>query len=214
MTPNNPFNNDDEDTGFGGGESFDQINRRLVGERGDTILHEELTHTDLDTLTEITETTDVAICNCGGPYTATTEIHRCVQCDHLACTQCVLWLHRRHYCPPCTEQAYALDKKVYLSLLFLKEDILQPDQLLQVDTVADEPVEVRVDRVATVLTEHNYIDTDSGDLTMSGAEALSVGQQLYGDDKDIQAVHRKLRKDEVANNGGHPEETILDRLTP
>jgi hypothetical protein len=137
-----------------------------------------------------------------------------VECNELACPLCRLRLHRRCYCPDCAEQAFALDKRVFLSLLFLQKDVLELDDLLHVDTVGDTPVELAIDRAATTLIEHDYVDTETGELTAAGTEALAVGEQLYGEDTDVQSVLQQIRVQEVVDHGRHQQESLYDRFAP
>ncbi|AGB36915.1 hypothetical protein [Natronococcus occultus] len=201
------------DTPFDRTDTFEQTEQTRVGERGSPVLEEERTATDLASLTETTEQTAVALCTCGAPYTAAPEVHRCVQCDALACPRCVLRLHRRQYCPRCAEHVYELDKRVFLSLLFLQQEVIALEDLLQVETVAEAPVEIAVDHAATVLTNNNYVDTDTGTLTPDGQEALHVGKQLYGEDGDVQSVVQQLRVQDVSNTDS-PSPTLYDQLAP
>lgn len=209
MTNGFPFDQD---------ETFDQTDRTRVGERGYPYLEEEQRHTDLDSLDRVTDQIGVAICTCGGPLIDHDHVHRCRECEAIACPRCILRLHRRYVCPDCAETIYAFDKAVFLRLLSLKHELLALDDLVQVDTIGDEPVEIAVDRAGTIVTEYDYVNTETEQLTPRGQEALTVGKQLYGDDDDIQSVLQTIRVQEVVNSGDrtsqqtdHP--SLFDRLT-
>ncbi|MDG5760155.1 hypothetical protein QA600_12480 [Natronococcus sp. A-GB1] len=106
-----------------------------------------------------------------------------------------------------------MDKRVFLSLLFLNKDVLTLDDLLHIETLGDAPVEITMDHAATVLTDNGYVDTDTGALTPDGQEALHVGQHLYGEDGDVQSVIDQLRVQEVVDHGETPQ-SLYDRISP
>ncbi|NUC70713.1 hypothetical protein HTZ84_00025 [Haloterrigena sp. SYSU A558-1] len=180
-------------------DSFTEVNRVSLSQRGTLDLEDQETRTDLDTGTEIHEAT-IPICKCGREITEDDRKYRCVQCDDPACPVCHVRINPGHYCPWCAEQRYMLDKYVYLSLYYLKKGIVQIDDFLQVDAVAGEPAEIAVDRAASVMTEMDYVDTETGEVTPQGRDALSVGSRLYGDEPDIQQIKTEIRVAEVAGS--------------
>lgn len=182
-------------------DTFDKETVKKFGPRGSPVFERETKQTDLEDLTERVEHQQVAFCTCGAPLTATGQVYRCCGCELISCDRCIIRLHRQHLCPTCARTEYALDKRVFVSLLFLKNNILAPSDLAQVETIGDEPVEITVDRTASVLVEHDYLD-DGGDLTPAGQEAYHVGKQLYEEDDDVQSMVQNIRVQEVVNNGG------------
>ncbi|EMA39165.1 hypothetical protein [Halobiforma nitratireducens] len=207
-----------EDPAFDHDDTFNRTDRTRVGERGYPYLEEEQTHTDLESLDAVTDRIGVAVCTCGGPIIEHEHVHRCRECKAIACPRCVLRLHRRYICPDCAETVYALDKAVFLRLLALKHDLLAVDDLVQVDTIGDEPVEVAIDRAGTVLADYDYVDTDTGQLTPQGQEAFAVGKHLYGDDDDIQSVLQTVRVQDVATRGNTTNQqeqsrTLFNQIT-
>lgn len=201
-----------EPTDFDWESTFDQLHRVTVGNRGDPTVVNNRTETDLDGLSEITEET-IPTCACGielrrTDHTATdggtpnetdneSRIHRCVTCNDLACDDCALRLGNRSYCPWCIEQQYQLDKRVYLGLYYIDTGVATINEFATVDTVNDDPVEIAIDHAATVMTDHGYVDTETGKVTRHGQTALSMGNRLYSDDPDVQAIHHEIRIREI-----------------
>lgn len=182
-------------------DTYEKDITKRIGPRGSPAFERTHRETDLEDLTTQIEHTTHPICTCGAPLSATGQVYRCCGCELIACRLCIIRLHRYHYCPTCARIEYALDKRIFVSLLFLQHDILKPEDLTTIDTIDDEPVEITIDRAASVLVEHDYLD-DDGTLTPEGTEALHVGKQLYGEDDDVQSMLQQIRIREVVNNGG------------
>lgn len=189
----------DNDTPFD--ETFAKETVKRFGARGSPVFEQEEKHVDLDRGRIRTEQTGVPICTCGAPLTATGQVYRCCSCELIGCPRCVIRLHRRHFCPTCAQQEYALDKHVVVSLLFIKHDVLEPDDLTQVETAGDSPVAITVDHAADPFVDNGYVE-ETGELTTDGREALAVGKQLYGEDEDVRSLLRTVRVRTVANQGG------------
>lgn len=174
---------------------------KKFGARGSPVFEQEQKTTDLDDLEERIEQTTVPFCTCGAPISGTPEVYRCCDCELICCQRCVILQSRRHYCPMCAQRRFALDKRTFLSLVFLDHDRLTPADLVDLTTdPAGQVTAIEIDTAATALVEQDYL-TDDGALSPMGKEALHVGQQLYGDDGDIQAVMDRLRLQEVVNRG-------------
>jgi hypothetical protein len=182
-------------------DEFTKDTIKKFGPRGSPIFEREQKTTDLEDLAERVEATAVPFCTCGAPITGTAEVYRCCTCDLICCQRCHIELSRWHYCPTCARHRFDLDKRTFLSLVLLDHDRLAPDDLV---TVTADPMgeifEVDVDATATALVANDYL-TDDGELAPEGKEALHVGQQLYGDDADIQAVMDQLRLQAVVDQG-------------
>jgi hypothetical protein len=192
MTDNDPT--DQHDT-------YEKDVTEKIGPRGSSVYERERRETTLgdDPATQVTRTTGM-ICTCGAPRDPG-QIFRCCSCELTACPLCLIRVRRHHYCPTCARREYVLDKHVFVSLLSLQHDLLNPEDLIQIETVAGAPTDVTIDRAATVLVEHDYLD-DSGDLTPAGQEAYFVGKKLYGEDDDIRSMLQQLRIKEVVDHGG------------
>lgn len=173
---------------------------KRFGERGALDVERTLKRVDLDTLTEEIEEVCQIFCNCGAPIKEQDDyyqVYRCASCNNLSCQLCVIRHSRNHYCPTCLKVGF-LDKHSYLALLLIDHRLLTPDDLVTVETFADEPIEVTVDPAAETLFEADYL-TDDGGLTPQGKEALAIGHQLFGEDDDIQSVRQRIRIQEVAD---------------
>lgn len=181
-------------------DEFSKDTIKKFGPRGSPIFEREQKTTDLDDLEERIEQTAVAFCNCGAPIASVQEVYRCCECELLCCQRCHIELSRKQYCPMCARHKFDLDKRTFLSLVFLQHDEMTPDDLIDVTTQADEVVEIVIDPAADAMVEQDYL-TDAGDLSQRGNEALHVGKQLYGDDGDVQAVMEQLRHQEVVDRG-------------
>jgi hypothetical protein len=179
-------------------EEFTKETEKKFGERGDTVVEKEEQTTDLDDLTERTEQTVQPFCQCGAAITSSGEVHRCVGCEGLSCQLCTIRWSRMSHCPSCAKQHWEVDKKLFLSLLFIAKDVMAADDLIEVQTQGDEPVDVTIDPAATALQENEYLE-DDGSLSPEGQEALHVGQQLYSEDADVQSAKEAVRVQEVVN---------------
>lgn len=189
---------DDSDTNTD--SDFTKKTVKKFGPRGSPVFEQEEKTTDLDDLAERVEQTAVPFCTCGAPITGTPEVYRCCDCELICCQRCQIALRRRHYCPTCARRQFDLDKRTFLTLVGLQHETLTPDDLLSVTTQAGDVVEVTIDPAADVVVEHDYL-ADDGTLSARGREALHVGQQLYGDDDDIQSVLDQLRLSAVVDQG-------------
>lgn len=179
-------------------DEFSKKTIKKFGPRGSPVFEQEEKTTDLGDLGERIEQTAVPFCNCGASITAMEEVYRCCDCELICCQRCHIRLSKRHYCPTCARNRFALDKRTFLSLVFLQHGRLEPDDLVEVDTLDDDVIEVAIDPAADALVEHDYL-ADTGGLSPEGKEALHVGRQLYGDDGDVQAVMDRLTLQEVVD---------------
>ena len=177
---------------------FEKETVKRFGARGSSVFEHEQKTTDLEDLAERVEKIVGSFCTCGAQINAETEVYRCCICNLICCTRCQIRHSRMSRCPLCARQQFALDKHAFLSLMFIAKGIIKPDDLIIIETVADEPVEITIDPAATVLSEHEYVVAD-GSLSAAGKEALYVGKQIYGEDSDVQAVMDTIRVQEVAN---------------
>ncbi|MDS0476812.1 hypothetical protein [Natrinema sp. 1APR25-10V2] len=183
------------------GEEFTKDHIKKFGARGAPVYEQEKSKTDLDDLTTRVVETGHPFCTCGAPISAVTDappaVYRCTRCELISCQRCVIRMRRQSLCPTCARREY-VDKRTFLALTFLDKGVMEPDDLVTVETVGDEPVEVTIDPATNPLFENDYL-TDDGQLSYKGQEAAAVGRQLYGDDADIQAVMGQLRIQEVVN---------------
>lgn len=176
-------------------ETFDRTTSRRFGTRGNPVFDQEQTRTDLETLTERVARTDVPFCTCGAALTPTAA-YRCCNCDAIACPQCTIRLHRRHYCPPCIQHDYGLDKPGFIALVFIHHDLVNAADLLHIELMDDNTLQLIIDDAGSVV-DPEYLTSD-GSLTPRGQEALHAGKQVYGEDSDIQALLHQLRLRQVA----------------
>ena len=180
-------------------DRFKKKTIKKFGPRGSPIFDQEEKTTDLDDLEERIEQTKVPFCECGAPITAMPEVYRCCDCELICCQRCRIRLSKRHVCPTCARRRFGLDKRTFLSLVFIDHDLMEPDDLIDITTVpTGEVIEIDIDTIADTVVEHAYLAED-GDLSSTGKEALYVGRQLYGEDSDIQAVLENIRLLEVVN---------------
>lgn len=189
-------------------ETFDKETRRRLGQRGEEHLGHIREQTDLDGMTKVEDVNIAAYCSCGTPFQSVDDTYRCCQCDDMCCTACHIEMTRRHYCPDCAEQAYGLTKPTYIALYLLDKGELEPDDLVTADPIDTDLDAVTIDPAATTIIDHQYIRTgdtelptadptaalsDEDDpLTAAGQEALHVGDQLYSDDPDVEALEDEL----------------------
>lgn len=179
-------------------DEFTKDTIKKFGPRGSPIFEREQKTTDLDDLKERVEETAVPFCTCGAPITGTPEVYRCCDCELICCHRCQIALSKRHYCPMCARNRFALDKRTFLVLVFLQHDVMAADDLVAVTTHEGEVFEVEIDAAADALVEYDYL-TEDGTLSPQGKEALHVGHAVYGDDPDIEAVVEQLRVREVVD---------------
>lgn len=214
MTDTNPHDSDesdapdDKDIPATGSQTFTETTTKRVGDIGDDVYKQVSTTTDPTGMTKTKEIKTTAYCSCGVPIKETPDSYRCSRCTDLCCTVCHVEIGRRKHCQDCAEHEYDLSKPVYLTLLRLDEAVLAPSALVTTATVNGDPVLVPVnDTAATVLDRHYVtVDTDQsaaidGDtpLSVQGREALHVGDQLYGDDPDVQELKDDLTLHNAAN---------------
>lgn len=183
----------------------DEFTKRTIkrfGERGNPVYEQEEKTTNLEDLEERIEETTVPFCECGAPLLVeTVDVYRCVDCQLLCCRRCRISLSRYNYCPLCARQQFGVDKRTFLSLVFIDHRIMAPDDLIEVTTdPAGEVIDVEIDPGAGSLLEHDYL-TEEGRLTATGKEALHIGHQLYDGDADVQGVLEQIRHAEVVNRG-------------
>ncbi|MDY6777747.1 MAG: hypothetical protein SVU32_03715 [Candidatus Nanohaloarchaea archaeon] len=179
-------------------DEYERDHQERVGERGNPVFRRTRETTDLDEMRE-KEVETTGTCYCGRPITDRAAVRRCVRCDLLCCGACEVVVRRRVVCQSCAARMYGLDKDVFLTLYVLDAGLAAPDDLVAVETLEDgTPVEVRVDPAADHLFGNGYVAED-GSLTPRGREALSVGQQLYGEDRDVKETIREARIRAVAD---------------
>lgn len=176
-------------------DEFSKKTVKKFGARGSPVFEQEEKTTDLADLDERVEQTAVPFCECGARLAG--EVYRCCQCEIISCGRCHVERSRYNYCPTCARRQFGLDKRTFLSLVFLDHGVMAPDDLLTITTHDGEVLDLVIDPAADTLVEHDYL-TDEGTLSAAGKEALAVGHQLYGDDRDIRAVRDQLRLQEVA----------------
>jgi hypothetical protein len=219
MTDNEPesmTNNDEIPDDVAQAETFDKEERHRLGQRGDEHIGHTREQTDLDGMTKVEDVTVTSYCKCGEPVLTVENTYRCCGCDAMCCSNCRLKLTRYNYCPQCARQEYAVDKQTYLTLYLLDKEEMEPADLVTTETVDTELEAVTIDPAATTLLEHSYIQTDDTTidqerpalaaavdeeepLTTAGKEALHVGEMLYGDDPDVEALEDELTMKQVTN---------------
>lgn len=179
-------------------DEYERDHQRRVGERGNPIFGRTRETTDLEGMRE-TEVETTGTCYCGRPVTDREEVRRCVACDLLCCRSCQVVVRRQVACQSCVVRGYGLDKGAFLTLYFLDADLVALDDMVDVVAGPDgTPIEVRVDDAASRLVANGYV-ADDGSLTRAGREALSVGEQLYGEEQDVRQAIREARIREVAD---------------
>lgn len=183
-------------------DEFTKKTRKKFGERGNLFFDEAVKTTNLDDLSELEQETKIAFCTCGTPLLVeTVDVYRCVECPELCCRHCRVSLSRYNYCPVCARQRFGVDKRTFLSLVFIDHHLMDPEELIRVAAdPAGEVIDIEIDPGAGTLLEHDYL-TNDGRLTPTGKEALYVGHQLYDDDADVQGVLERIHLAEVVNGG-------------
>jgi len=91
---------------------------------------------------------------------------------------------------------FDLDKRTFLSLVFIQHDLMPSDALVDITTQAGEVVEIAIDETADAVLLNDYL-ADDGTLSPQGSEALHVGHQLYGEDPDVESLMSQLQVKEV-----------------
>lgn len=182
-------------------EEFSKKQATKFGARGAETYGEEEKTIDTDGLSETVERIDYPFCRYGHPIlTAPGDVYTCVNCDCRCCENCYVEISRHVLCVTCGQLIYGLDKTAYLTLIFLDHDLMSPDDLIEVTTLAGEVIEIEIDTAAETLVEHGYL-TEDGGLSPEGKEALAVGGQIFGDDGDVQRVREQIRIQEVVDRG-------------
>ncbi|USZ68530.1 hypothetical protein NGM10_02030 [Halorussus salilacus] len=176
---------------------FTKTTVRTFGPRGSPVFEQEEKTTDLDDLTERVEQTAVPFCTCGAPISGSGDVYRCCDCELICCTRCEIRLSRQHVCPLCARRRFDMDKRTFLTLVFLQHETMTFADLFDVTTQAGEITAVDIDAVANTVVKQGYL-ADDGTLSDRGREALHVGHQLYGADTDVQSVLDQLRVKAVA----------------
>ena len=177
-------------------DDFDKKTVKKFGARGSPVFEQEQKTTDLEELQEEVEETALPFCNCGAPITAKPDVYRCCDCELICCQRCQITHSRKHYCPMCAKNKFDLDKRTFLSLVFIQHDLMPPDALVDITTQAGEVVEIAIDATADAVLLNDYL-TDDGTLSPQGSEALHVGHQLYGEDPDVESLMNQLQVQEV-----------------
>ena len=197
--------------------AFDKETIKRLGQRGSAVLEHERKTTDLEDMNEQVDVTIVSFCTCGTPVAEIGDAYRCHRCDRICCTVCRIKLAQRTSCPTCAEQAYNLSKQVFLTLYLLDESIISTGDLFTTTTTDAGQVTVTVDTTVPTLLDHNYLRIESPDnpapnateaaaistddpLSVAGKEALHLGEQLYSDDPDVEALKDQLEIQQVANH--------------
>ena len=198
MTDDNHTDSDPETD-----DTFNKETTRRIGDPDASIVDRAATTTDVGTMNQ---QTDVVIhpCKCGNTEQELSVISQCSRCTQKCCPQCRITISRRIYCPDCAEQAFRLNKAVFIALYLLDTTELDDTDLFQ---------QVEHTAAATLL-ERNYIQIEAGidedgalaintdnPLSVAGKEALHVGEQLYSDDEDVEQFITDLKIQQVANNG-------------
>lgn len=181
-------------------DEYSKTKEKRFGERGDINYQKETRKTNLETMEEVEVETKVPFCNCGRPImTDVGDVARCVECNQVACASCAITWGRYQYCPVCIRRAYSLDKHTYLALVFIERGLITADDLLDVTVdSAGEVFDVEIDAAAGAMLDHHYL-TDAGGLSANGKEALHLGQEVFGQDGDVQAVLDRIRLQEVVD---------------
>lgn len=188
------------------------------GTRGADVWEREETETDLESMTESVEITSISFCNCGisNRINENQQPYRCCSCERIACSECVIEIRRYHYCPDCVQQAYGIDRTTYKALYLLEENVRTVDDLLETDVAEDQVITVRIDDAADTLLDRGYIRTDHDDeddhrrseaatvdndraLSAEGREALHIGDELFGNDPDVQELKDEVEYLQAAN---------------
>lgn len=173
---------------------------KKFGKPGSEKAYEKRETTDPDTMTTVTEETVTAACRCGHATVEDQNVHWCVACEERACPDCEIRWSRRTLCPWCAEAKWKLQKPVFHALWMVDKEVDAADTLVDMTFQDGEAVEIAVDHRLAILQDLDYIDED-GSLSPEGQEALSVGEELYSDDDDVQALEKKHRILQVANGG-------------
>lgn len=190
--------------------TFDKETIKRLGQRGTDVIEHEHKRVDPDTMEQGKDVTLLPFCNCGDPINDLGNVYRCCRCDDIACSNCRIRLTRRTYCPNCATHEYNVSKSVFISLYLLDNNELTAADLFQHHLA---------DTAAAALLEHNYLQLDAAvhdpefaedgaiaidnddPLSVTGKEALHVGEQLYGEDEDVNRLMEDLTIQQVANNG-------------
>lgn len=194
-------NHTDSDPGTD--DIFQKKTTRRIGDPDASVVDDATTTTDVGTMNQ---RTDVVLhpCKCGNTEQELSVISQCSRCTQKCCPQCRITISRRIHCPDCAEQAFHLNKAVFIALYVLDTTELDGTDLFQ-----------QVEHTAAVtLLERNYIQIEAGidedgalaintdnPLSVAGKEALHVGEQLYSDDEDVEQFIADLTIQQVANNG-------------
>lgn len=183
-----------------GHDVFKKETIRRIGDPDDHVLDRATSTTDPGTMNQ---QNDVVIhpCKCGNTVQDFTVISQCSLCRQKCCPECRVTLSRQIRCPDCAEQEFHLTKAVFIALYLL-------------DNTTDDLFHQQIeDTAATTLLEHNYVQVEAAGqdgqirvnpddpLSVSGKEALHVGEQLYSDDEDVNRLMDELTIQQVANNG-------------
>ena len=198
-------------------ETFDKEERHRLGQRGEEHIGHTREQTDLDGMTKVEDVTVTSYCECGEPVLTVENTYRCCSCDAMCCSNCRIKLTRYNYCPACAQAEYQVDKQVYLTLYLLDKEELEPADLVATEIVDTDLETVTIDPTATTLIERDYIRTDNttdtgidrpaivaaidedDPLSVAGKEALHVGDMLYGDDPDVEALEEELTLKQVTH---------------
>lgn len=173
-------------------DTFEKDIVKKFGPRGSSVFEREQKTTDLDGMSERVEQTAQPFCTCGAPITTTPEVYRCCRCELICCQRCHVELSRRNFCPDCAQWQFDLDKRTFLSLVFIHHDLMAPDALIDITTQGGEVIEIQIDETADALFLNDYL-TEDGALSPQGREALHVGNQIFGDDGDVQSVMEQIQ---------------------
>lgn len=175
---------------------------QLYGTIGSEVAHDKIEMIDPKTGITVTKELVTTQCSCGRGAIDTDDIWRCTNpyCLMRICPKCQIRWSRQSYCKHCAESMWQLDKQVFFALWFISKDIRDPEDFIRTELQDDVPVEITVDRAATILHERDYL-AEGGGLSPQGQEALSVGEKIYEEDDDVQSLENKWKIRKVANNG-------------
>lgn len=173
---------------------------KKFGKPGSENAYEKRETTDPHTMTTVTEETVTAHCKCGRATVEDQNVYWCVACEERACPDCEIRWSRRTFCPRCATAKWNIQKPVFYALWMVDKGVKEVDEFVDMRFQDGEAVEIAVDHRAAILQDLDYIEED-GTLSPEGQEALSVGEELYSDDDDVQALEDKHRILEVAEQG-------------
>lgn len=180
------------------GETYTVHEEKRYGQRGSETAYELHEETDPETMTKRRVETVTANCECGRATIKKENVYRCVRCDQRACPHCEIRWSKQTFCPSCAKEKWSVYKPTFYALWFVDKDVTNVEDWIDIEFQDEEAVEIAVDHRAAILQDRGYIEED-GSLSPEGREALSVGEAVYSDDDDVEALENKHRIQKVAN---------------